>query len=180
MGDVINDLSKVVPFSTEYKGGVNLEDYNSVNRHNEAGIGAVCGEDTFVDDNFDISVSKQANGDVVLSVNLDSEVIVGLWKHGRVDLRYDNIAKKWGVVAYHDIQGEKEWLMCRPDAVLNNITAGLECFVNDMRNPDTERETIAILKNSISNQTENIISSARLYGTETDCNGREVAEIALP
>ena len=156
--------------------GVNIDLKDSVDRsnhHNESQVVVSCEHDSLFDDDFNVTAYKTQDG-YHLDIAVNSEVKIGLWKDGRILLDYSEKTGHWMMKAYSD---GKEWAFCEPKAVVKVITSGLKCFAAKDAKKFGFAKAAMLLSDSIMSDSKktsksgekNILDSATLYGTDSDC-----------
>lgn len=147
-------------FNVKYD-GANFNDAKGMGRmRDESWVTVSCDRSEWFRDEFNMTGHKTKTGyEVEVAVN--SEASVSLWKKGSVIFTYTETEKGglWGMKAF---VGDKDWFLCRPDRVIERISAGFRCFIKE-NNKDGFSKTAEILVNSLVRQKDGIASRASLY-----------------
>ena len=160
--------------------GVNLEAKDPVkNLHNEKYFEAQCNRSDWFNDDFDVfgfaipfdiplfGEFKFAKG-YVLSVRLNSEVGLGLYKDGQVNLFFDAAEKKWTFL--NGNRSEALWSFCSPYDVIDTVITGLNCFADDDGEDFEVRDAMRVLADSLILSQRDLANAVKDIYRRLDCD----------
>jgi|GEM_PF-3675025 len=173
----VNGIGDVLPSFRFETDKVNWFTPNYVsNHHDEKQVRFECREEDEwwnPNDKMIITASSEFLGNNIsaykLTIEMDSEVPLSLWRNGKIELTYDVASQKWsmkGISGY----GGAEWRFCSPDAVVDMVLDGLRCAVFLYgAGEDALKDSTSKLIRSLEAGRNHLIKSAVLYPAE-DCS----------